>query len=82
MASGFRNSTHCSTPTREGNAPTETAANKRPPGSCNTRPPAYINGSAVSRAATGTISQSLIQEPGDGFTLFNLSFQPSFILFT
>lgn len=48
MASGFRNSIHCSTPTREENTSVEPGANQRPPTSSELRPAAYIKGSAVS----------------------------------
>lgn len=48
MASGFRNSTHCSTPTREENTSVEPSANQPPPSSSGLRPQAYIKGSAVS----------------------------------
>lgn len=48
MASGFRNSIHCSTPTREENTSVEPPANRLPPTSSGRRPQAYIKGSAVS----------------------------------
>lgn len=50
VAQGFRNSIHCSTPTRAENTSVEPASNQRPPSSSEPRPPAYISRSAVSSA--------------------------------
>ncbi|XP_029381541.1 prothymosin alpha-B [Echeneis naucrates] len=47
VASRFRNSIHCSAPTREENTSVEAAANQRRPSRPELRPAAYIKGSAA-----------------------------------
>lgn len=75
----FRNSIHCSTPTRAENTSVERRANQRPPSSCEPRPQAYIKGSAVRSAGHWHNNRLLPANRGEGVTLSNLSFQPSFI---